>query len=161
TIWQDLVHPDDAERVGRALRAFYSDKPRDYVLELRMRHKDGIYRWFVSRGTAVCDEAGRLIRGVGSCIGITDPKRAHGALRASERRVRTRAEALPHMVWTAEPDGAHDYFNARNTEYNGFTFEQLQGWEWQATVHPDDLSRCLELWSRSVATGQLYEIEYR
>ena len=65
------------------------------------------------------------------------------------------------MVWTAEPDGSHDYFNARNTEYTGLTAEQLRGWDWHPTIHPDDLSRCLELWSRSVATGELYEIEYR
>ena len=65
------------------------------------------------------------------------------------------------MVWTAEADGAHDYFNAHNTEYTGLTLEQLRGWEWQATIHPDNLSRCLELWSRSVATGEPYEIEYR
>jgi PAS domain S-box-containing protein len=161
TIWQHLVHPDDTERVDRTLRAFYSDKPREYVLELRMRHKDGSYRWFVSRGTAVCDEEGRLIRGVGSCIDITDLRRAEAAMRESERRFRTLAAALPHMVWTADPDGAHDYFNARNTEYTGFTFGQLRGWEWRATIHPDDLSRCLELWSRSVATGEPYEIEYR
>src|SRR5207248_549413 len=37
----------------------------------------------------------------------------------------------------------------------------LRGWEWRSTIHPEDLHRCLELWAHSIATGELYEIEYR
>ena len=92
---------------------------------------------------------------------ITEHKRAEEALRESERRFRILAEALPHMVWTAGPDGATDYYNARTTEYTGLTSEQLQGWGWGSTIHPEDLSRCLEVWARSIATGEPYEIEFR
>ena len=65
------------------------------------------------------------------------------------------------MVWTAEPDGTIDYINARHIEYIGLTLEQLQGRGRGSTIHPDDRDRCIEQWTRSVATGELYEIEYR
>ena len=92
---------------------------------------------------------------------ITDRKRAEAALRESERRLRTLTEALPQLVWTSEPDGALDYSSVRNTEYHGLTPEQLRGWDWQSTVHPEDLPRSLELWLRSIATGEPYETEHR
>jgi two-component system sensor histidine kinase/response regulator len=155
------VHPDDRERVVGAMRAYLSGQTREYEAEGRVRHKDGPYYWRLERGVAVRDAEGRATRFMFSSVDIDDLKRAEEALRESERRLRTLTEALPHMVWTVQPDGAHDYFNARNTEYTGLTFEQLRGWDWQRTIHPDDLPRCLELWSRSVATGELYEIEYR
>src|SRR4029077_9632570 len=59
------------------------------------------------------------------------------------------------------PDGAPDYLNARNTEYTGLTPEQLRGRDWRSTLHPEDVPRCLELWTRSTVTGELFEAEYR
>ena len=59
------------------------------------------------------------------------------------------------------PDGTPDYLNARNTEYTGLTPEQLRDRGWRSTVHPEDVPRVLELWTRSTATGELFEAEYR
>jgi len=108
-------------------------------------------------------EVDRLLLGVAAnqMAILLDRRRAEDALRESERRFRTLTEALPHMVWTAEPDGAPDYLNARNTEYTGLTPEQLRGRDWRSTLHPEDVPRCVELWTRSTATGELFEAEYR
>src|SRR4051794_15500083 len=148
------VTPAMLEEFGRRL-----DAGEMLVFESRHRRKDGSVFPVEVRGRPFWEGGRRLT--VALARDITEHKRAEEALRESERRFRTLAEALPHMVWTAEPDGAHDYFNARNTEYTGLTPEQLRGWDWQPTIHPDDRPRCLELWSRSVATAELYEIEYR
>ena len=121
----------------------------------------GAFRWHVARALALRDDSGRITRWIGSCADIEDQKRAQEALRDSEQRFRILAEALPHMVWTAEPDGATDYYNARTAEYIGLTTEQLQGWGWRSSIHPEDLPRCLELWTRSIETGEPYEIEFR
>ena len=158
--WLSVLHPDDRERTMTRWMADVANGS-DHDTEYRLRAADGRHRWFKSRGLPVRDESGQVVKWLGTITDIDDQKRAEEALRESEQWFRTLAEALPHMVWTAEPDGAHDYFNARNTEYTGLTFEQLRGWDWQPTIHPDDLPLCLELWSRSVATGELYEIEYR
>ena len=92
-----------------------------------------------------------------------------------ENRVRTAAEealqraqwfqslsnAIPQHVWTAEPDGALDFFNQRLLEFHERTFEQMIGWGWEEVIHPDDLARCGASWQHSLATGDPYEIEFR
>ena len=64
-------------------------KPGSSRSSIGSRHKDGSYRWRLTRGVAVRDPAGRPIRLIGSSVDITDLKRAEDALRASEQRFRT------------------------------------------------------------------------
>src|SRR5713226_6019597 len=53
----DAVHPDDLPRVSDAWkRSIESGQP--YVLELRQRRADGVYRWFQSRALAARDKEG-------------------------------------------------------------------------------------------------------
>ena len=80
---------------------------------------------------------------------------------ASEARYRFLTNAIPQQVWTARPDGGLDYVNERSVEYLDRTPEQLFEWGWQDVLHPDDLALCLEHWSRSLETGEPYEIEFR
>ncbi len=147
------VTPATLEEFGRRL-----DTGEMLVFESRHRRKDGSVFPVEVRGRPFWEGGRRLT--VALARDITEHKQAEEALRESERRFRILAEALPHMVWTAEPDGATDYYNARTTEYTGLTSEQLRGWGWRSTIHPEDLARCLELWTRSIATGEPYEIEF-
>jgi PAS domain S-box-containing protein len=78
-----------------------------------------------------------------------------------EERYRSLADAMPGIVWTADPAGSLDYYNRRWFEYTGLTPEQSLGWGWQPVLHPEDAERCLKRWARSVKTGENYEIEYR
>jgi PAS domain S-box-containing protein len=74
---------------------------------------------------------------------------------------RLMGETVPHMVWTARPDGRLDFFNSRVFEYTGMGPGELEGWGWRPVVHPQDWPPCLERWTRSLASGEPYEIEYR
>ena len=147
------ITPANIEDINRTLNA-----GETVAFESRHRRKDGTVFPVEVRSQAFW-EGGRRFE-VALARDITEHKRAEEALRESERRFRILAEALPNMVWTAQPDGATDYYNARTTEYTGLTSEQLQGWGWRSTIHPEDLARCLELWTRSIATGEPYEIEF-
>ncbi len=73
----------------------------------------------------------------------------------------TLANAMPQIVWTANPDGLLDYYNDQWVAYTGMTVEQTQGWGWAPVLHPDDLQRCVDVWKHCVETGEPYEIEYR
>ena len=86
---------------------------------------------------------------------------AEEALRESEQRWRSMAEALPQLVWGATPDGACDYFSTQWTEYTGIPESELLGWCWLDVLHPDDREPTRQFWMDSVAGCRLYDVEYR
>lgn len=86
---------------------------------------------------------------------------ARNALRESDARFNTLADALPHMVWSTLPDGDHDYFNQRWYDFTGTSPGHTDGEGWNAMFHPDDRERAWRLWRHSLETGEPYEIEYR
>jgi PAS domain S-box-containing protein len=71
------------------------------------------------------------------------------------------AEALPHLVWFARPDGAVTYYNRQAELYGGLAPGADGIYEWSPIVHPDDLERTQQAWQRSVATQQVYESDHR
>ncbi|MFX1689669.1 hybrid sensor histidine kinase/response regulator [Paraburkholderia sp. A2RI-6] len=78
-----------------------------------------------------------------------------------ERRFRSLADALPHIVWTAEPDGSIDFVSRRLKIYTGFDIAQVQGLNWTSTLHPDDVQSALANWNYALASGAAYEMEVR
>src|SRR5262249_16900598 len=92
------VHPDDRPGVERALWAYLAGETADYEVEFRARHRDGSYRWILSRGVAVRDAAGNPVRFAGTRIDITHRKRIEDELRqardAAEAASRAKSEFL-------------------------------------------------------------------
>jgi PAS domain S-box-containing protein len=106
------------------------------------------------------DEA--LVLGIASQASVAiDNAQLYEELRRGEEQYRFLAESIPQMVWTAAPDGQLDYYNRRVTEYGGIPLEQLIGEGWKALLHPDDLDRAVRRWTRSIQTGEDYDIEFR
>jgi PAS domain S-box-containing protein len=166
--WETRLHPDERERVLAANLDHIEGRTPHYEYEYRLRHKDGSYRWILSRGVAMRDESGKPYRMAGSHVDITDRKRAEeerdrllAALRASEEQYRSLADLIPGIVWTARPDGWIDYANQFWFNFTGLTMEQTQGSGWAAAVHPEDVPRVSELWTRSLQAGEQVEVEYR
>ncbi|MDX8126728.1 PAS domain S-box protein [Methylomonas sp. OY6] len=79
SIFFELIHPDDKARASEAFRKHLEHNER-YTTELRLRHKDGSYRWVLDRGDALRDAEGRPVRMVGSITDITERKAAEAEL---------------------------------------------------------------------------------
>jgi PAS domain S-box-containing protein len=85
------IHPEDRQRMEEALRACLAGETPEYEVEFRARHRNGFYRWMLSRGVAVRDAGGRPLRFVGTRVDITERKGTENALRAAEEEAAERA----------------------------------------------------------------------
>lgn len=107
----------------------------------------------------------RLQKETNERISITESNKllreAKQQIEASEKRFRTLSETIPHMMWTAAPDGYKNFFNKYFLDYTGFTFEELEGEGWQRIIFPDDLDRELAHWQHTLKTGEDFTIEKR
>jgi PAS domain S-box-containing protein len=74
--FQALLHPEEREHVIANQNEYLASRSAAYEAEFRMRHKDGSYRWILSRGAALRDEQGEPFRFAGSHTDITERKRA-------------------------------------------------------------------------------------
>ena len=92
------IHPDDVASVRQAMRDYLEGHRSSYRVEFRMRCKDGNYKWILSRGMALFDQAGKPQRLVGSHSDIDERKRAEQSLRASEERYRVLFENSPVAI---------------------------------------------------------------
>ena len=90
--WRRLVHPDDLEEAVAALEAHLTGDRPLFELEHRLRHKDGSYRWILTRAITLRDENGKPQRIVGSHSDITQRKVAEEALRKANETLEERVE---------------------------------------------------------------------
>ncbi|HLY94277.1 MAG TPA: ATP-binding protein [Gaiellaceae bacterium] len=81
--------------------------------------------------------------------------------RVTTARYQQLADAMPQIVWTADPNGNTTYCNRRWFDYTGMTAEDVELFEWPAVVHPDDLPAMLARRTQTLETGDAFEIEFR
>jgi PAS domain S-box-containing protein len=158
--WQKVHHPDHVADVVRKLRHCFAtgDSWEDTFL---LRARTGEYHWFLSRATPIRDAGGNIARWLGTNTDVTEQQEAEAALRASEARLRTLADAMPQVVWMARPDGEIDYINERIAELSGVQKRDDGTWSWSDVLVPEDRNATIDAWSTAIRTGTPYEIVHR
>ncbi|MGH8496395.1 MAG: PAS domain-containing sensor histidine kinase [Gammaproteobacteria bacterium] len=95
--WAENVHPEDAERsLAICVSAFEARRP--FMMEFRLRRHDGEYRWVLDNGVPLYAADGTFTGYIGSCIDITDRKRAEEELRKADRRKDAFLATLAHEL---------------------------------------------------------------
>jgi len=72
--WFERIHDADRERVKQEIAAHQKGLTPHFESEHRVLHKDGSFRWMLSRGVAVHDTSGNPLRMAGSQTDITEGK---------------------------------------------------------------------------------------
>jgi PAS domain S-box-containing protein len=81
--------------------------------------------------------------------------------RTSEERYRQLADAMPQIVWTSDRKGRVTYLNRRWFEYTGIVDDDRSEMAWTRAVHPDDLAEVVARRSATLASGEIFEAEFR
>ncbi|MGH2480404.1 MAG: PAS domain S-box protein, partial [Ktedonobacteraceae bacterium] len=158
--WQAILHPEDRVKLQHTWQDALATGA-DLLSEVRIKRRDGVYRWNTIRAAAQRDAEGKIWLWVGTCTDIDEQKQAEQTLAASEANFHALAETIPQLVWTDLADGSMVYCNQRYLDYIHATFKEAQGSGWESFLHPDELEGVLTRMERSLATGETYEVEHR
>ena len=91
---------------------------------------------------------------------ITQRKRAEEALRSHEQNLRLLVDTIPGLVVTTTPAGEIEHLNRHVLEYFDKTPEELANWRTTDAIHPDDVPLTIAAFTRSIHTGEPYEVEH-
>ena len=154
--WTELTPPEwreaDDKRVAK-IKATGVNEP----YEKEFIRKDGT-RVPVLVGSALFDAANE---GVAFVVDLSDLKRAEEAARKSEHEARLVVDSIPGLVAVFSPNGELEFVNRQVLDYFGWTFEKLKGSGTADLTHPEDLPRVVELFGKSIASGEPFDFEIR
>lgn len=111
---RQLIHPEDRPRAQEAMRAYLGGElGGHYATELRMRCKDGSYKWVLCRGNVIEHDAeGRPVRMIGTHVDIGRAKQLEAELLVSRQKLRDEKMLLqavldhaPLGIWMVGPNG--------------------------------------------------------
>ncbi|MGH2632563.1 MAG: CHASE3 domain-containing protein, partial [Tepidiformaceae bacterium] len=140
-------------------RCRHAAQPFDYVEEIT--GAGGRKRTVLGRSVPIPSALGGVAGYAGINLDVSERAEIESALRESEERYRTLAEALPAMIASTSPDGLAQYHNSRWTEYTGLSPERLRGIGWREAVHPGDRAAVVAKFNAARATGAEFEADYR
>jgi two-component system, cell cycle sensor histidine kinase and response regulator CckA len=132
----DLRLPHDAELVTRQLAEANAAGIR---FEAVHRRKDGS-RFPVEVISQSAEIGGRPLL-LSVIRDVSDRTQSELALRASEERFRTIANAAPTMFWLSDEENRCTWFNRPWLEFTGRMLEDEIGTGWMSGIHPDDYAR--------------------
>jgi PAS domain S-box-containing protein len=96
--WEALLHPEDRGRVLASLGEYLEGRRPVYEVEHRLRHKDGSYRWILTRGVALRGSDGKPVRMAGSHVDLTGRKQAEEQLTRAYAELAANEEALKRTL---------------------------------------------------------------
>ncbi len=135
--WEQLIHPDDRQRVLLADQEHQAGQTRTYISEYRILCKDGSWKWIVSRGMVVeRDQQGEPLRMIGTHTDISARHAMEDALRLSQAQLHAILHIAPVGIWLVGADGRYHFVNK--------TFCDAVGVPESAFIASDDLAEILE-----------------
>ena len=131
--FENLVHPDDLPKVQAAAQAHMDGHAVEYAIDLRMRCKDGSWKWILARGMVVeRDLIGTPLRMIGTHTDISERKQAEEALRVlnavlleNSRLLQTTLTSISQGILLFDAAGRVCKFNPRVCELLELPFSLL------------------------------------
>ena len=152
--WSKALHPDDLERTTRIWKEAVRTKSK-YEVEYRLRRHDGAYRYFMARGVPVFNEDGSIREWVGTCIDITERRKAERTLKESEEKYRSLVELAPDGILAVNAEGIVTSANRSFLTLVGHDSEEIVGKPFTElkTMRMEDIPKFQEMF-KSLIKGE-------
>lgn len=147
-ILEDLSHPDDKEKLKNAQADYMEGRTDHFELSHRLRHKDGKWRWILTRGGIIRDERGLAKRWIGTNMDITTEYEQSLEL---ERFFSVNLDLLCILDF----EGRFIKTNKSWEKMLGYSSEQIEGQSFKKFIHPEDLQSAKEAVEKLKKDGQL------
>lgn len=162
------VHPDDLAYVQEAIQDHFNQKTENYMVEHRIRCKDGHYKWISSRGKVVSRDAdGKPLRMIGTTTDISVLRTLSDRLQQSVDLISNLTNEVPGLVYQYRllssglayfpyaSRGIRDIYELapRQVALNASLVD--------AVIHPDDLPAYRASLEASAANLSPWHLEYR
>ena len=121
--WLEICHPQDLPVVLATIRDADKRHASDYLLTMRLRSKDGQWRWIESRSQVQRNSAGRALRRVGTHLDITERKHAEASLQRAANVFTFAREGI--LITDAE--GTIEEVNEAFTRITGYSRDEVIG----------------------------------
>lgn len=140
----EAIHPEDQPSVQSLLQRHFADPEHTpYEIDIRMRTKEGTYKWIRTRGKTTLNPDGTPHRMAGAHMDISDYKESQLELEESEKRWRIAVDGSGDGLWDWNILTNEVYFSDRWKKMLGFEPDEIQNTleEWSSRIHPEDLER--------------------
>jgi len=150
SLWENIIHRDDRERVMISLNNHLKENTR-YKIDYRVRKKDGTYLWWHVTGSSQRDSKGKAIKMSGACVDITERKMAEEELMKTRALFEAALEQSPVGIMIADaPDVQIHMINNAAGNITGVSYEE----QMDISVSKSDGI----LWNLLYLDGRKYEI---
>jgi PAS domain S-box-containing protein len=139
--------------------ALHEGKPV-YGREIVIERPDGTKRHVLPHPTPFLNASGKVIEAVNMLVDITELRNTELALQVSEDRFRKAADSTSVLFWMAESNGSRSFFNKAWREFTGYIYPGHET-DWKKSIHAQDVSQYLLIYSHAFEKREEYKIEYR
>ena len=132
--FETRIHPQDKERLLCARNAYLNGSSERYEVDLRLRCKDGCWKWIQANGMIVSrDGHGKPLRMIGTHTDITERKQTEAALHdlnlqltEKTRLLQTTLDSIDQGIFMIDADQRITTFNPRVCDMLGLPLDLLQ-----------------------------------
>ncbi|MDP2261983.1 MAG: PAS domain S-box protein [Hydrogenophaga sp.] len=156
--WLNGMHPEDkAQCMSIYAKAFAAREP--FSMEHRLRHHSGEYRWLLEQGQPRYDADQRFLGYIGSCLDITELRRAEAVARERGAMLEQVFDVLDDMLFVVDEEERFIHFQAGHQDKLMTAPEQFLGRQIAEVMPPHIMGLLRQAMARSRAHG-LQEIDY-
>jgi diguanylate cyclase (GGDEF)-like protein/PAS domain S-box-containing protein len=162
--WEDIVHPDDRDRVlAESDRSVETGEP--FRVEYRAVRPDAKIVWIREDSVLIRDDQGEPLYWLGLMLDVTEITQMQARLDEERSKYGALVEQIPAIVYVDLADGSFV------TSYVSPQIESILGvspaeyvddpFLWEQMLHPEDRERAVETYERGRSASESFTMEYR